>query len=344
MEEEQLGSVEVEEIETAKESGEKMEEKNASKRLDAFDEMVYERDGFHNYMVITPVYKIRDFEVKMLQRNSGLCLLPIHLQSGKLYYDIQGFKTLERQMPEIRNDYESVWNMLYHLVDDLMHLEEYLLSADSVLLKPEMVYVNADNTEVKVCYVPGYCGNIQQEFIGFMEYLMSHIDHKEDSLVVLIYGIYHIVREDNYSLEKVQKLIHGKKKEHTVKAEKIPEETSGQIQMEPQKKFIDGEERKEETVKEEGILKSSFCVKELFLQKEILRLRQQRILWGMVTAITTVLTLFIAEETIYAHSIQNEYILYVAILGMFCSLCFFVISWRKLSGIGSAVLEKKNVV
>ena len=79
------------------------------------------------------------------------------------------------------------------------------------MLMPETVFLDADG-QVYLCYVPGYEGNIQQEFCSFMEYLMKYIDHKEDNLVVLVYGIYHIVREQQYSLLAVRQFMEEREK------------------------------------------------------------------------------------------------------------------------------------
>lgn len=164
------------------------------------------QEGFATYLCMQALEKGYSFEQQMIEHNRQLMLLTVQKREEEYYFEIQDKKDFLTLFEEKTNEYRFIRTVLFGVVKCLEQLDDFLLKPDSVMLKPETIFLDA-NREVYLCYVPGYEGNIQQEFCAFMEYLMKYINHKEDRLVVLVYGIYHIVREQQYSLLAVRKFM-----------------------------------------------------------------------------------------------------------------------------------------
>ena len=182
------------------------------KELNQIFEIRYEREGFHNYMVLKPNQEVMEFEIQMINRQENGSLLPVRYQNDNLYYTVDGLQLLEERMKQTVLDFSEVYKILEALIQTLKELEQYMLLPDSVVLNSEMLYIDTTTKCLHLCYVPGYQGNIQKEFCALMEFLMNRVNHLDDNLVVLIYGVYHITKEDNYSLAKVEAFL--KQKQH----------------------------------------------------------------------------------------------------------------------------------
>lgn len=173
--------------------------------------MEKKQEGFATYLCVQAPEKGYSFEQQMIEHNRQLMLLSIQKREEEYYFEIQDKKEFLTLFRERSNEYTFIRTVLFGIITCLEQLDDYLLKPDSVMLMPETVFLDADG-QVYLCYVPGYEGNIQQEFCSFMEYLMKYIDHKEDNLVVLVYGIYHIVREQQYSLLAVCQFMEEREK------------------------------------------------------------------------------------------------------------------------------------
>lgn len=181
------------------------------KEQKAFLDIRYEREGFHNYMVLKTNWEIAEFEIQMINKQDDLRLLPVRCQDESLYYTVDGLQLLEDRMKQTTFSFLEFHTILESLIWTLNELEKYMLLSDSIVLDSKMLYVDSGKQNLYICYIPGYQGNIQNEFCSFMEFLMNRVNHLDDNLIVLIYGIYHITKEDNYSLAKVEEFLKQKR-------------------------------------------------------------------------------------------------------------------------------------
>lgn len=188
------------------------------------------QEGFATYLCMQALEKGYSFEQQMIEHNRQLMLLTVQKREGEYYFEIQDKKDFLTLFEEKTNEYKFIRTVLFGVVKCLEQLDDFLLKPDSVMLKPETIFLDADR-EVYLCYVPGYEGNIQQEFCAFMEYLMKYINHREDRLVVLVYGIYHIVREQQYSLLAVRKFMEEREEGEVVKAKEEALHVDGQASL-----------------------------------------------------------------------------------------------------------------
>ena len=165
------------------------------------------RNGFHNYILLETELDMGTYEFEMIRNNRNLCLLSATVNQGVVKYDVSDLFSLEVSIVQHLSDAEWFAHMMNELIKIMNQLDHYLLQVDSICLDPRLVFLDDKHRKVSLFYIPNYQGNIQKEFCSLIEYLMKKIDHSQKRLVSLIYGLYHIVQDTSYSLERVQEYL-----------------------------------------------------------------------------------------------------------------------------------------
>lgn len=280
----------------------------------AYEKVTYERSGFREDMLIQPISQTVDFELKMISLHPEIGLLKVCQEGEKLAYEIQGMKSFSHLFVEHQADYMLIWKLLYGIVMILKGLEEYLLREDSVLLEPDKVYLDVKQSTVKLCYVSGYSGNIRQQLCTLVEYIMRYMDHRNDKLVVLVYGIYHIIREEQYSLASVEQLLKEKS------AACIETEEGGSEQKQEEQKAKEcfmGQEKQEEKKDEEKRRKNRREeIKEYICNTQVGRRRRLRILFGTVAGLFLIGTVYFYQNIFVLRLTENYNLLYGCLVGL----------------------------
>lgn len=110
--------------------------------------------------------------------------------------------------------------------------EDYLLTENDILLDPEMIFLESESEKVWYCYLPGYyAGNHKdscQQFQEFMEYLLQHLDHKNEQAVQLAYSVYQAVTEEQVAFHEVLIRIREGRFEHVFAQKHTTTTGSGQ--------------------------------------------------------------------------------------------------------------------
>ena len=172
-------------------------------------EPIIVRDGFHNYMCINMEYECPEYEIHMINEHKDSCgMLPMWQGEGMLKYEVEGYTSFDKVLSETEHQYELIRDALTQIVDILNNLDNYLLQEDRVILQFDMVYWSNDSKKVKLCYLSGGEGNIQEQFESLIEAVMRNMNHRDNKLIKLVYGIYHIIREDNYSLKHIENILN----------------------------------------------------------------------------------------------------------------------------------------
>ncbi len=172
-------------------------------------EPIMVRDGFHNYMCIAIEYECPEYEIYMINEHKDSCgMLSLWQGEEMLKYEVEGYTSFDKVLSETEHQYELIREALIQIVDILNNLDNYLLHEDRVILQFNMVYWSNDSRQVKLCYLPGGEGNIQEQFESLIEAIMRNMNHRDNELIKLVYGIYHIIREDNYSLKHIENILN----------------------------------------------------------------------------------------------------------------------------------------
>lgn len=166
----------------------------------------YQKDGFTSYMITKQLEHTEEYECRMIEEDSSLCLLPCHSKEGKLWFEIQDHMTLEEGLYRTRSQGRYLREVFEKLLHVLEQFEGTLLREDSIYLSKETVFLDAKE-QLSLCYLSGYEGNIREQIVRLVEYLMKKIDHKDQEAVVFVYGLYPVVQEQNFSLERVKEFL-----------------------------------------------------------------------------------------------------------------------------------------
>lgn len=173
-------------------------------------EVDYKRDMSHSYLILkeekeqnTSAYPIR-----MLVGNRIPSLLPCTIKgmNGEVlfYYEITSHQTLFSVYEKQKMSEEQLRGVLEGLVDGLVHMGEYLLNPDDLVLLPEYMYLDMDKGTLSLCYLPGYQKDIREQFRRISEYFLPKLDHKDRKAVALGYGIYRLAMDEDIQVDKIK--------------------------------------------------------------------------------------------------------------------------------------------
>jgi hypothetical protein len=181
-------------------------------RMEMKMQITYRREIKHNYMIIDPEeMEWEGYESRMLQNNSVEGVLPLQIrqtQDGiRFYYDITSRQPLLRLLEAQKWRAEQIRRLLIGIFGVLERMENYLLRESRILLDPEYIYVDPENTRIWLCIVPGLMRDFPEDFGRLLEKILEYVDHQDKESVVLAYGIYQETRKTNYSIDDIMRLV-----------------------------------------------------------------------------------------------------------------------------------------
>lgn len=173
-------------------------------------EMCYVSKGINNYIQVSGGSGLVErnsplaYRLKMLENNDidGL-IRPIVLEmdgSLTLKYNTSSYYVLDRMFVKLRPDGSFLRIIMEQLEKLLQKLQEFLLEPDDLVIKPEYMFYNWGEKNLKLIYIPGYGNNIKLQLKSFLEYIMRIFDHRDKSGVMYMYGIYDLICEDTFSI------------------------------------------------------------------------------------------------------------------------------------------------
>lgn len=178
----------------------------------------YERSMNHNYLILgkcdffgSADDNSKNYRVRMLLENKIQGLLPItHRQVNgerKYYYEINSLQSLDRLIVKNELKYKELRALFLGCINIFDRLEEYLLSGEQLIIRSDYIYVSVESMEPYfVCY-PDYTGDVRVSFVGFVDELLTHIDHTDEQAVMLGYQVYRYTRNPNYVLSEIRKFM-----------------------------------------------------------------------------------------------------------------------------------------
>lgn len=178
------------------------------------------------------------------------------VQDGKTQfsYDITGKRPLDQMLEVKALEHTLLKKIFFALAQACIQAENYMLSEDDIVLKPELIFLDVSTDRILFCYVPQNQCNIRQQFCEFMEYLLQRLDHKDEAAVQLAYGVYQKIRDEAEGLFAALSQIQTEKMPLPLPDGKEPErETYGYADFAPEPERE--EKRREEISAEETIKK-----------------------------------------------------------------------------------------
>ena len=189
----------------------------------------YKRDMNHNYLILTGEETIDtdSYQVRMIVANVVPDLLQCRIQGidGRfmVYYDVTSRHSVAALFEGKKIGMEALQVILGGFIEIMEEMSEYLLNPCQLILEPEYIYMDAEQKNVRFCYLPGFHGEIQKQFQNLAEYILPKLDHEDGKAVMLGYGVYRRALEDSFHLEYIKEelyKVHGKGAEEAVLYEK----------------------------------------------------------------------------------------------------------------------------
>lgn len=84
----------------------------------------------------------------------------------------------------------------------LKEMKAYLLDVNSLILKPEFIYLEPRDEKEWFCYVPFYVRNIWKSMQELSRFFLGHIEKQDTEAVRIAYGMYQYFNQGGQNLEE----------------------------------------------------------------------------------------------------------------------------------------------
>ena len=189
----------------------------------------WKRDMHHNYLIINDKGKDRTyFQEKMLAHNKieGILSFQIHSIDNhrQFHYEVTGYQAISCISNKVPLRLSQVTTLLNHLLAVLKEAKTYLLNTMDFLLLPDYMFIHLPDYKLGLCYYPGYHVLLQEQLVGFLEFLMGCVDYEDKEAVLFVYSLYMKSREDNITIQELKSFLESQ--EVKVMATNLPDEHS----------------------------------------------------------------------------------------------------------------------
>ncbi len=201
-------------------------------------EVLYDRNASGSYMKI-PVVRECEFDEKILLSRKLPGLLPMDKvfqdNRGMYWYTITGKQSLDAYCRIKRITSKFLEELVLAICAQMEILEWNLVSVDSLMLDPELVFVSNDSEEIIFSVYPGNREAVIGSFRTLMEYIITQIDHSDAHAIQLGYEMYEKSTIDGASLFEIRDQIRDRREQ--VAREEMQKNTI------PTREVVDRDER-----------------------------------------------------------------------------------------------------
>ena len=157
--------------------------------------------------------KDTSYEEQMLWENVVVGVLPFRMceQADKYAYDITGKKNMSVVFARIPMNATQIQSILKNIFEIIEQSKEYLLKEEAFILLPEFIFMSLPNYGVELCYYPEYAVPIKEQLERLLENLLNIVDYKEQEAVELVYTLYQKIKETEFHIEELLKILEKKK-------------------------------------------------------------------------------------------------------------------------------------
>lgn len=172
-------------------------------------ESKYVMDMQSNYLVLEGKKdSIKGYLSKMILNNNIPGILKVELRSiddkDLFYYNITSHDSLLNTFEKQCIEYKKLKLLLVKIIEILERGGDYLLLGEDFILDPKYIYIDKNHEKLFLCYYIGYKEPLIEQFKKLFEYLMDKVNYKDEKAVLLVYGLYKIVRESNITFEQLK--------------------------------------------------------------------------------------------------------------------------------------------
>ena len=165
------------------------------------------------------------YPLQMCFRNKIPGILPCHGQTadGKLSicWDVTSRHTIPQIIGEGSLSVELLQRVLKALQETMQNLERFLIPCEYLVLEPDCIYLEAEKDGIDFLCDFGQKQSFHTTLLTFGEYVLEHMDHRNQEAMHLGYGLYRLAVEDTFDREAFERLLResGTKPEITAYAE-----------------------------------------------------------------------------------------------------------------------------
>lgn len=145
--------------------------------------------------------------IEMFRYNDIPCFLKMEAQrkdaDWQFCYDITSRRSLDQLLEYKPLCYRILQSILNSFDQACIQAEDFMISENDILLEPEFIFWDHNTEHIFYCFLPGNQKDICIQFKTLMEYLLQHVDHKDEQAVQLAYGVYQRVIEERTALHNV---------------------------------------------------------------------------------------------------------------------------------------------
>lgn len=200
----------------------------------------YFRDYRHSYMILQSrqTGADRSYQYKILTSDKIKEILKCSLRyvNGMtyLYYDISSRTTLESMYRGRKMTFGQVKDLIGQLYGIYSKLGTYFMEESKLVLLPEHIYYDLSGQRYIGLYYPDYESELANPYEPLMDYLLEHIDGKDEGLADCMYRVYEMSEEANFSLEDALQMFGSRKEKEAVIVRPEVFAASGERPYEPQ--------------------------------------------------------------------------------------------------------------
>lgn len=181
------------------------------------------------FVIVTQDTEV-DFTRHMIRNNDIYGILPAKIRGmdGKLMYeyDVSDCEQLGTYWTKNEGK-ECIEKLMIDLIKTIRDGQEYLLVPQDYVVEADKIFVHEG--KYKFAYVSGYDVPFDEQLSKLMEYFMGKISHRDRDLVVFVYGLYNICKEQNGNLLEIEEYVQGDTQSRMEKSGILEDEWETQI-------------------------------------------------------------------------------------------------------------------
>ena len=182
----------------------------------------YKRDLKHNYMVIRKPEEnfIESYCIRMLEEpiSDAILLLQQHSIDNQIlfYYEITGKQSMIHLFEKKLLSHEQLKLLMECILAALELAYEHLLPEDDFILAPEYIYLDIITNTPSLCFLSGYRKDSRKQMSCLLEYLMNKVDYGDKEAVALVYQLYAVSREEDFTLARFSGILRKQNTEGNI--------------------------------------------------------------------------------------------------------------------------------
>lgn len=180
----------------------------------------FERDLNRSFLVLESEDEefLWDYQAEMVLMNDIEGLLPCRAvavdRKVQFHYDITSRQPFKRIFEGRPVGYEDMKLLLMQLQKTMEQLQRYLLSEEQLCVRPEYIYGDVENGRYQFCFYPMYTENVREDMQQLGEFILNHLNYKDDRGVMAGYEFYQQLQKENHSFQKtVEKICFYEEKQ-----------------------------------------------------------------------------------------------------------------------------------